>query len=292
MEIGIVLPQVQGATWDAALSTAKSAEEAGFDSLWVIDHVYGFPPRAGILEAWTMLAGLAPVTSRVGLGAQVFCQSFRNPALMAKMATTLQLMTAGRLHFLIGAGWFQEEYEAFGWEFPPAGVRFEQLRDTVRILRGMWTSGDEPFTYQGRHYSVSSVINVPPPEPPIRLGIGGSGDRVLDLVAAEADEWNCPAAKLPLYEERTRVLEERLAHHGREVRRTVQIVFSPGDREPPAALQGFHPHLGLKGSVDQMAARLGELAELGVSGVFGMPAGRGAMDAIAEALPALRKAVD
>ena len=201
----------------------------------MIDHVYGFPPEAGILEAWTMLSGLAPVTSRVGLGAQVFCQSFRNPALMAKMATTLQLMTGGRLHFLIGAGWFQEEYEAFGWEFPSAGVRFEQLRDTVRILRGMWDTGGEPFSYQGRHYSVTAVRNVPAPEPAIRLGIGGTGDRVLDLTAAEADEWNCPASALAGYGDRKRVLEERLAHYGRDVRRTLQIVFAPGDRDrrPP-----------------------------------------------------------
>jgi alkanesulfonate monooxygenase SsuD/methylene tetrahydromethanopterin reductase-like flavin-dependent oxidoreductase (luciferase family) len=289
MEFGIVLPQVQGATWDNALSTAKYAEEAGFDSLWVIDHVYGFPPQAGILEAWTMLAGLAPVTSRVGLGAQVFCQSFRSPALMAKMATTLQLMTAGRLHFLIGAGWFQDEYEAFGWEFPPPGVRVGQLRDTVKILKGMWNSGSEPFTYEGRHYSVSSVLNIPAPEPPIRLGIGGSGDRVLDLVAAEADEWNCSASNLPVYEERKRVLEDRLAHYGRDVRRTLQLVFSPGDRQAPAALQMFNPHLGLTGSIDQMVARVSELEALGVSGVFGMPAGRRAIDAMAEALPALRK---
>ena len=284
-----MLPQVRGATWETALATAKVAEEAGFDSLWVIDHVYGFPPQSGILEAWSMLAGLAPMTSGVGLGAQVFCQSFRSPALMAKMATTLQLMSGGRLRFLIGAGWFQEEYEAFGWEFPPAGVRFEQLRDTVRILRGMWESGQEPFSYQGQHYSVSSVLNIPQPEPAIRLGIGGTGNRVMDLIAAEADEWNCPAAALPAYEDRKRFLEGRLAHHGREVRRTLQIVLAPGDREPPAALQMFNPHLGLVGSTDQMVARVGELADLGVSGLFGMLAARGALDAMAEALPELRK---
>ena len=266
MEFGIVLPQVQGATWDNALSTAKYAEEAGFDSLWVIDHVYGFPPQAGILEAWTMLAGLAPVTSRVGLGAQVFCQSFRSPALMAKMATTLQLMTAGRLHFLIGAGWFQDEYEAFGWEFPPPGVRVGQLRDTVKILKGMWNSGSEPFTYEGRHYSVSSVLNIPAPEPPVFPSVAISAPTVSMLVMVSPT-----------------------AHYGRDVRRTLQLVFSPGDRQAPAALQMFNPHLGLTGSIDQMVARVSELEALGVSGVFGMPAGRRAIDAMAEALPALRK---
>src|SRR2546423_13136724 len=110
-----------------------------------------------------MLSALASLTTRVGRGAQVFCQSFRNPALMAKMATTLDLVSGGRLHFLLGAGWFQAEYEGFGYEFPPAGVRFEETRDYVVILRGMRVGGTAPFTDGGKHYSVKAVINRPPP---------------------------------------------------------------------------------------------------------------------------------
>ena len=151
MEFGVVLPQTRGATWDQTLGFAKAAQEAGFDSLWLIDHVYGFPPQSGVLEAWTILSALAPVVPDVGLGAQVFCQSFRNPALMAKMATTLDLVSDGRVHFLVGAGWFQQEYEAFGYDFPPAGVRMGELIDTCHILRGMWDSDGEPFTYEGKH---------------------------------------------------------------------------------------------------------------------------------------------
>lgn len=289
MEFGIVVPQTGSVTWSAVVEAAKTAEDAGFDSIWVADHVYGMPPQSGILESWTMLSGLAPLTSRVGLGAQVFCQSFRNPALMAKMATTLQLMSRGRLHFLIGAGWYEEEYRAYGWDFPPSRIRLEQLRDTVRILRGLWNAEDKPFSYEGRHYSVHNALNVPAPDPPPTLGIGGTGNRMLDLIAAEADEWNCTAVLLPEYQERKHFLEERLAHHGRDVRRTQQIVFSPGDREPPAALSAFNPHLGLVGSTEQMAQRVGELRDLGISGLFGMPAGRRAVQAMAEALPALRR---
>ena len=290
MEFGIVLPQVAGATWERTAQTAKQAEEAGFDSLWLIDHVYGFPPEGGVLEPWTLLSALAPLTERVGLGAQVFCQSFRSPALMAKMATTLQLVSSGRLHFLIGAGWYEDEYRAFGYDFPSAKVRFEQLRDTVRILRGMWESNGEPFTYQGDHYNVESVLNVPAPASPISLGIGGTGDRLLDLVAAEGDEWNCPASSLPQYADRRKRLEERLAHHGRQVRRTVQIVYSPGDEPPPRALAMFAPKFGLIGSVDQMVNRVGELAADGITGMFGMAASRHALDSIGEALPVLCKA--
>lgn len=290
MEFGVVLPQVGGATWERTARTAAVAEEGGFDSLWLIDHLLGFPPEGGILEGWTVLAALAARTERVGLGVQVLCQSFRNPGLLAKMATTLHDVSGGRFRFLIGAGWYREEYDAFGYRFPLPGERFEQLRDTVRICRGMWESQGESFTYSGRHYSVDAVRNVPPPVAPIPIGIGGTGRRVLDLIAAEADEWNCPAAALPAYGRLRAELDGRLAHHGREVRRTVQIVFAPGRAQLPGRLGAFNPDLGLRGSTAEMVDRVGQLAADGITGLFGMVPDRAAMEAVAEALPELRKA--
>jgi alkanesulfonate monooxygenase SsuD/methylene tetrahydromethanopterin reductase-like flavin-dependent oxidoreductase (luciferase family) len=289
MEFGFVLPQTAGAKWDRAARVADYAVESGFDSLWVIDHVYGFPPEGGILEAWTMLSALAATTERVGLGAQVFCQSFRNPALMAKMGTTLQEISGGRLHLLMGAGWYREEYEAFGYPFPMPGERLGQLRDYIRILRGLWEAGGQPFSYAGEHYSVSEALNRPAPEQPIRIGLGGSGPRLLDLAAAEADEWNCPAVSLPEYDRLKQIIDERSESYGREVRRTLQIVFAPGDAEPAPGLEIFNPHLGLRGSTQQMVDRVGELADAGITGLFGMPGVRGALEGMAEALPELRK---
>jgi alkanesulfonate monooxygenase SsuD/methylene tetrahydromethanopterin reductase-like flavin-dependent oxidoreductase (luciferase family) len=289
MEFGIVLPQTAEPTWDRLARRAALAEESGFDSLWVVDHVFGFPPEGGILEAWTVLSALAAITSRVGLGAQVFCQSFRNPALMAKMGTTLQDISGGRLHFLIGTGWYLQEYEAFGYRFPPAGERFGELRDTLRILRGMWESGGEPFSYEGKHYSVHEALNRPAPVQPISIGVGASGPRMLDLTAAEADEWNCPAASLPDYASLKRIMDERSDFHGRQIRRTLQIVFAPGEDEAPPGLLFFNPHLGLRGSTEQMIDRVGELAEAGVTGLFGMAGSRAAVESIAEVLPELRK---
>jgi alkanesulfonate monooxygenase SsuD/methylene tetrahydromethanopterin reductase-like flavin-dependent oxidoreductase (luciferase family) len=136
MHVGVVLPQVN-ADWDKVLDEARFAEELGVDSVWVIDHVLGFPPPKGILEAWTVMSALAAATTRVQIGAQVLCQSFRNPALLAKMAATLDGISNGRLRLLVGAGWFEQEYRQYGWDFPAPGTRIGELRDTVRILKGL-----------------------------------------------------------------------------------------------------------------------------------------------------------
>jgi alkanesulfonate monooxygenase SsuD/methylene tetrahydromethanopterin reductase-like flavin-dependent oxidoreductase (luciferase family) len=290
MEFGVVLPQLS-ATWDQTLASARKAEAAGFDSVWVVDHVYGIPPQTGILEAWTVMSALAAATERVGIGAQVLCQSFRNPALLAKMSTTFDLVSGGRLRFLIGAGWYDAEYTAFGYEFPPPGVRVDELEDTVRICKGMWAAGSEPFTYQGKHYRVQDVLNLPPQPRPIPVGIGGQGDRVLDLVAREADEWNCPGAVFHQWAERNAVLEERLVKHGRTVRRSVQSVLRPGDGDFPGRLQFFNPALGIHGSPDQMAQRVCELRDMGIDGFYAIVAGEKGLDGAAEALPGLRAAL-
>lgn len=116
------------------------------------------------------MSALAGVTSRIGIGAQVLCQSFRPPAVLAKMATTLDLVSDGRSRFLVGAGWFEQEYEAFGLPFPSAGARVSELEDTVRICRGMFDAAPEPFDYRGTKHSVREVYNVPPPQRRIPIG--------------------------------------------------------------------------------------------------------------------------
>src|SRR5947209_2309509 len=113
MDIGLVLPQIR-ADWDDVVQTAQRAESLGLDSVWVVDHLQAISPDMGILEAWTVLSALAPLTERVELGAQVFCQSFRNPALFGKMAATLDRVSGGRLRVLMGAGWYEDEYHRFG----------------------------------------------------------------------------------------------------------------------------------------------------------------------------------
>ncbi|MBW3663336.1 MAG: LLM class flavin-dependent oxidoreductase [Actinobacteria bacterium] len=291
LEFGVLLPQL-GAGWDQARRFARHAEDGGFDSVWVADHLLGLPPEKGILEAWTVMSAVAAVTDRVGIGAQVLCQSFRGSGLLAKMATTLDLVSGGRLRFLVGAGWYEAEYDAFGFEFPPAGQRVEETEDTIRICRAMFDAGGEPVTYEGHHLSVHEVVNVPPPQRPIPIGVGCTGDRMLDVTARLADEWNYPATALGRYDERRRTFDERVAEHGREVRRSTQIVFSPGERELPPFYDMFRPDLGIRGSRDQMVDRVGALAAAGLTGFYGFVADEQALDELAEALPDLRAVVD
>lgn len=271
MHIGVVLPQT-GADFDEVLDSARHAEEAGADSVWVVDHLLGIPQERGILESWTLLSALATATERVELGAQVFCQSFRNPGLLAKMAATLDRVSQGRLRMLIGAGWFEAEYRAFGYEFPPPGVLLGQLRDSVRILKGMLSGSSEPFVYKGAHYSVHDVVNLPPPvRAPMPIEVGVLRERAIRFVGAEADGWNCPALALDGLEGRLKLLDEACTEAGRSIddlRLTCQIVCAIDDpkfsEDPRLSL--FKPEFGLVGSVDEVAARMRELADQGMEG--------------------------
>lgn len=269
MHIGVVLPQV-GADWERVVSSAQHAEEVGADSVWVIDHVFWPPGPQGILEAWTVMSALAAATSRVEIGAQVLCQSFRNPALLAKMASTIDQISGGRFRLLIGAGWFEQEYRKFGWDFPGPGVRIGELRDTIRILKGL-LAPHEAFTYKGEHYSVDACVNYPlPVQQPMRVEIGGAGDRLMRTVAYMGDGWNSPGAALPVLDNRLAFLGAAMDERGRsmdELRLSCQIVCAVGDEASAnhPAMAMFNPAEGFVGSVDQAAARARELIDKGVT---------------------------
>lgn len=267
MHVGVVLPQV-GAEWQMCLDAAKHAEDSGADSVWVVDHVIGFPPTRGILEAWSLMAALAAATERVQIGAQVLCQSFRNPALLAKMASTVDQISGGRLRMLVGAGWFETEYQQFGWDFPSPGDRIEQLRETIEILKGLLTP-HEAFTFEGKHHAVRDAINLPlPVQQPLSIEIGGAGDRLIRTVALLGDGWNCPGAALGALDNRIQLLREECERVGRdigELRLSSQIVCAVGDDEAAQhpGLQMFSPHLGIVGSTEQAAGRVRELMDQG-----------------------------
>lgn len=166
-----------------------------FDSVWIADHFYGFDPdkKEGFLEGWTTLTWLAAKFPNVKLCHHVLGHGYRNPALTAKMAATLQVLSGGRFVLGIGAGWREDEYLSYGYEFPPAAVRLRQLEEVVQICRLMWT---EPHpTFAGRYFSIDDAAATPRPDTIPPVCIGSSGDRIgLPIVGRHADIWNGSAA--------------------------------------------------------------------------------------------------
>ena len=161
-----------------------------FDSLWIADHFYGFDsPTDPFMEAWTTLTWLAAKFPDVVLCHHVLGQGYRNPALTAKMAATLQVLSGNRFMLGIGAGWREDEYASYGYEFPRPAVRFAQLEDLIHICRTMWTS-DNPI-YEGKHYSVSGAAAPPKPSVMPPICIGAYGEQIgLPMVGRLADVWN------------------------------------------------------------------------------------------------------
>jgi F420-dependent oxidoreductase-like protein len=194
VNFGVFLPQA-GLSFDQLVERALLIERLGYHSLWLSDHMWS--PRArdvDNLECLMALCGLAGRTERLRLGSLVLCNSFRNPALLAKMLTTLDHVSKGRLEVGIGAGWLAEEYIGYGYEFPSMGTRLKQLEEGLQILKAMFT--EQRATFKGSFYSVADAANSPKPvqkpHPPIT--VGGGGEKVmLRLVAQYADRWNCPA---------------------------------------------------------------------------------------------------
>ena len=161
-----------------------------FDSLWIADHFYGFDAKTDpFLEAWTTLTWLAARHPDVQLCHHVLGHGYRPPALTAKMAATLQVLSGGRFILGIGAGWREDEYEAYGYDFPKASVRFAQLEEVITICRLMWTE-DEP-SFEGKHFRIAGASAPPLPTPVPRICIGASGEQIgLPMVGRLADMWN------------------------------------------------------------------------------------------------------
>ena len=182
MRFGLQIPnfttdETPGALFEGVAAMATAAEEAGYDSVWVMDHFYQLPPMGGpsqpMLDAYTLLGALATQTSRVRLGTMVTGVTYRNPAHLAKIVTTLDVISAGRAILGIGAAWYDVEHEGLGFDFPPAGERLDRLEEALQICRAMFT--EEAPTFDGRYYRIHEARNMPPPVQPggPRILIGG-----------------------------------------------------------------------------------------------------------------------
>ena len=178
--------------WTRSVEIARRAEQLGYDHVWVYDHVETVPRRepTHVFEAFTMLAALSQLTERVKLGQMVTCAAYRNAGLLAKEAACIDVMSAGRLILGLGAGWYHQEYNAYGWPFPAAGERLAILEETVRAIRLLWT--EEQATLDGRFVHLDGAFCDPKPLQMLpSIWIGGEGERVTLRIAAEhADATN------------------------------------------------------------------------------------------------------
>jgi alkanesulfonate monooxygenase SsuD/methylene tetrahydromethanopterin reductase-like flavin-dependent oxidoreductase (luciferase family) len=192
-----------------------------FDSLWFPDHVQY--ESHDVAEGWTLLAyALARYPDKL-CGHEVLCNSFRNPAHLAKMVATAQALSGGRVVLGIGAGWHAEEYQAYGWPFPAARARIAQLAEAIEIIRAMWTAA--PVTYQGRYYQVANAYCAPQPDPLPPIMVGGAGEQyLLRVVAQHADWWNYGFIDSATYARKQGVLKEHCRAVGRDYDAITQVV--------------------------------------------------------------------
>jgi F420-dependent oxidoreductase-like protein len=202
------------------VARAQAGEAAGFTSLWVMDHFWQLPPLGGagqpMLEAYTLLGALATQTKAVTLGALVTGVTYRNPALVAKEVTTLDVISGGRAVLGIGAAWHDIEHEGLGFDFPPAGERLDRLEEALQICRAMFR--EQSPTFDGRYYRIHGATNLPRPVqpggPPILVG-GGGERRTLRLVAQYADACNV-SGDVATIRHKLDVLDRHCADVGRE----------------------------------------------------------------------------
>ncbi len=204
--------------YETMTKVAQTAEEVGFASVWLVDHFHTipYPSQEVTFECWMSTAALARDTSTIRIGQMVTCNSYRHPALLAKMASTVDVLSHGRLNFGIGAGWDEQEYRAYGYTYPDGPERLRQLREAVQVMLAMWK--EEEAYFEGTYYQVRGAINQPKgvKPPHIPLLIGGDGEKVtLKLVAQYADACNVgddPAT----VKQKLAVLKQHCATVGRE----------------------------------------------------------------------------
>jgi alkanesulfonate monooxygenase SsuD/methylene tetrahydromethanopterin reductase-like flavin-dependent oxidoreductase (luciferase family) len=205
---------------------ALDSIERDFDSAWISDHPIPWAdwqnPRTTNLEGWTALNYFSALYDTLVFGHIVLCNSYRNPALLAKMATTLNFLTGGRFFLGIGAGWKRDEYISYGYEFPGPSMRIAQLEEAVQIIKLMWT--EDTVTFRGKYYNVENAYCDPKPKPIPPIMIGGGGEKLTMKVAARyADFWNCPNLTLEQYKHKLEILKRHCKTVGRsyeEIRKT------------------------------------------------------------------------
>jgi F420-dependent oxidoreductase-like protein len=265
--------------WEAMTAVAKAADEGSWDSIWIYDHFHTVPVPSNetTFECWTTTAALARDTKRVNIGQMVGCNGYRNPALYAKIASTVDVASHGRLYAGLGAGWYEHEWRAYGYEWPELKDRMGAFREATEIIYRMWTEDAVQFT--GKYYTVDKPINEPKGvrKPHPSLWIGGGGEKVtLKLVAKYADAANIGAGEPDAIREKLAILKGHCDTVGRdydEIIKSTNFVYLPiedGDDPHKAAdkarggveLEQFIASTFI-GTAEQMTAKVDAVLEAG-----------------------------
>jgi probable F420-dependent oxidoreductase len=237
VRVGIQLPEVErDVRWPEYLALARAAEESGFESIWVGDHLLYDPtarrPESGPWEAWTLLSALAASTSAVRLGPLVACAGFHPPGLLAKMAATIDEISGGRFVLGLGAGWNRREFDAFGIPYDRRVSRFE---DAFNIIRPLLAG--ERVTYSGAYHSADDAVLLPKPARQVPVMIGSNGPRMLSIALPHAQAWNTWFEDYGNTPEGFAALRERIGIPDSVTRSAcmlVQLDGMPAEREPAA----------------------------------------------------------
>jgi F420-dependent oxidoreductase-like protein len=279
----------EGVSWPQWLDLARACEEHGLPTLFRSDHYLnldGQHPEHGALDAWATLNALAAVTSTLRLGTMVSPATFRHPSLLAKLVTTADQISGGRIELGLGAGWHEREHAAYGFPFAPTRERMDVLEEQLQIVLGNW--GEQPFSFEGRHYRLSDLDAQPKPvqrpHPPLIMG-GAAGPKSAALAARYADEYNTVFPTLAETRERKRRIDQACERAGREPipfsimtgvlagadasdlrERAARVSARRGDSAEQ--LLAAPPDGWVVGTVDQAAEQLSALKDAGVSRVM------------------------
>lgn len=266
--------------YETMTRVAQEAEQLGYDAIWLFDHFHTVPTptQEPTFECWTSTAALARDTKTIRIGQMVTCNGYRNPALMAKMASTVDVMSHGRLDFGIGAGWYEHEFKAYGYDYPDGPTRLRQLRDAVQIILAMWSQ--EEATFEGKYHQVHGAINQPKgvQQPHIPLLIGGAGEKVtLKLVAQYGDACNIGHVANEELERKFAIIKQHCEDVGRDynsIRRTAlfNCAIAETDEEAMGKTEMYTRNIpagdlrrrALVGTPDAIRKRLVEIEQAGV----------------------------
>jgi F420-dependent oxidoreductase-like protein len=272
----------QNTTWPELRDTWKLIDESGYDTAWTFDHFFPIlsDPSGPCFEGWIVLAALAAETTRVQAGVLVTGNTYRNPAVLAKMGSTLDHSSGGRLIMGLGAGWFELEHEAYGISFPPTAERIRRLDEAAEIIRRLWS--EQQTTFEGRYYQLRDAYCEPKPvqkpHPPIMIG-GGGEKLTLRAVAKHADQWNTFGSPA-LFRKKTNVLRQHCLSLGRnydeiEITWTGVALITGSAAEKEAGVKRVAGMFGNKpeevepgllvGSSEEIRQRIEQFIQIGVT---------------------------